>query len=304
MMQLVLVIACVLAGVFAPTSTRADAGSLSAANRFGQLEIRVDDTGWGSVSSRDIESVLHSVADILVPRSSIRSPLRIRVSHTDGCPLLLYDRGPAGEYRMLLHAGRGARWHLYAYEFAHEFCHILSNYDSAGPDVARRNQWFEEALCEAASLHVLDRLGEQWRAASAGPVAAKHAADLRAFRQKLDADNRLPFPEAGRIDAWLREQQADLRADPYQRDKNDLLARAILPLFLDEPDAWSSLEYMNLHTGDPLASLEEFFRNWHAAAPARHRHFIARLSRLLAGEAGIPDQPATAAAERYTTSER
>jgi hypothetical protein len=49
------------------------------------------------------------------------------------------------------------------YQFAHEFAHILSNYERhADSKVARQHEWFEEALCEVASLYALKRVGMQW----------------------------------------------------------------------------------------------------------------------------------------------
>ena len=45
-----------------------------------------------------------------------------------------------------------------AYQFAHEFCHILCNFD----DDWKGNNWFEETMCETSSLFVLRRLSKEW----------------------------------------------------------------------------------------------------------------------------------------------
>lgn len=279
-MQAIVVVAWLLAGVLLPAGACADTVV------GGRIDIRVDDAGWGNVDARDIEKVLRSVADILVPSGTRASPIRIRVSHDEGCPMVLYDRGPAGEYRVLLHASQ-ARWHMYAYEFGHELCHIVSNFDHAGEKVARRNQWFEESLCETASLYVLDRLDSQWRMAGAGPAGIKDAENLRAFVDELNARNLAQVGKVDAIESWLREREASLRGDPYQRAENDRVARAMLPLFVADPAGWQALAYMNLDRGDPEASLAGFFGHWRAAAPAESRSFVTRLADVLLGGDGL-----------------
>jgi hypothetical protein len=223
----------------------------------------------------------------------VKAPITIRVSHTDGNPTAVYDRGPSGEFLVRLHADR-SRWHLYVFEFAHEFCHILSNYDRAGPDVARRNQWLEEALCETASLYALGSLGAQPPDASLASRLAEHAASLRRFFRVLVTEGHRKLPEESELAEWLQEHEAGMRDDPYLREKNDVVAKAMLPLFFANPDGWDALCYLNLHPGDAFASLDDFLRHWHANAPERDKPFVARLSGLLAGSAAISDQAPTA----------
>ena len=46
-------------------------------------------------------------------------------------------------------------WSQYAYQFGHELTHILTDYDRFSP---HRHKWFEETVCEAASLFALERI--------------------------------------------------------------------------------------------------------------------------------------------------
>ena len=136
--------------------------------------------GWGRGRKESIETVLNAVADELLPRlpSGLTAP--IVVTHTDGPPMALYGRGPGGEFRIRLHA-RDENWHLYAYEFAHELCHVMSNHDAhpAGSPPRRDNQWFEETLCETASLFTLRHLAQRWATEPPGPEWAGEADRLR-----------------------------------------------------------------------------------------------------------------------------
>ncbi|MCP6756902.1 hypothetical protein NL533_35270, partial [Klebsiella pneumoniae] len=56
-------------------------------------------------------------------------------------------------------------WSQYAYQFAHEFCHVLCGYREDDPGT----QWFEETLCETASLFVLRAMAREWKTAPPYP---------------------------------------------------------------------------------------------------------------------------------------
>lgn len=293
------VLTSVLCGLLISLSGRGEVPASAVGGQRGHLAIEVDRQGWGAVDPDDIRTVLYSVADTLLTRIPEHGPLALRVSHTHDTPAALYDRGPGGEYLIRLHADRD-RWPLYVYEFAHELCHILSNYDRAGAEIRRRNQWLEETLCETASLYALGSLGTQWEYAPPEAHLAPHAADLRRFFRFLVTEQHRKLPEEIELDEWLQEHEAHLCADPYQRDKNDLVARTLLPLFFIEPDGWDAIAYLNLDAGDALASLDDFLRHWYAHTPQRHRPFVARISALLS-KGAVPSEPSRSAATAPAT---
>lgn len=290
-MRLPFVFASIALGAMLSLTARADTSSAANGKRRAGVTIQVDKQGWGAVDTRQIERVLHSVADLLLSDLPERSPIMVRVSHTDTNPVALYERGSEGEYLIRLHADR-TRWHLYVYEFAHEFCHILSNFDRAGGTVARQNQWFEETICETASLYALGSLATEWSLSPPEPSLANHANELRRFFRFLITEGHRKLPEDTELREWLKEHEAQLCADPYRRDQNDLVAKTVLPLFFADPRGWEAITYLNLHPEDPSASLDEFMRHWHANAPERDRPFIAKLSALLLYKDVISAAPA------------
>lgn len=217
-----------------------------AAAHDNRLDIRVETGGWGNVDPRQIQVVLYSVADELASQLPARLAAPIVVTHSDGPPVSLYKRGPGGEYRVALHAS-GTYWHLYVYEFAHEYCHILSNYDEhVGANIVRYNQWFEESLCETASLYTLEHLASTWEHSPPTPEWSAHADKLRRFFELLVAEGHRKLPPQTTLAAWLRDNEDQLRHDPYQRQKNDLIAKMLLPLFERNPENWEALSYLNL----------------------------------------------------------
>lgn len=294
-MRLPFVVASVALGMMVSLAARGDTSPAANGKRRAGVTIQVDNQGWGAVDTRQVEVVLHSVANLLLDDQPDR-PIKVRVSHTDTNPVALYERGPDGEYLIRLHADR-TRWHLYVYEFAHEFCHILSNYDRAGGEISRQNQWFEETICETASLYALGSLATEWSLSPPEPSLASHANDLRRFFRFLITEGHRKLPEDTELREWLSEHEAQLSANPYRRDQNDLVAKTVLPLFFADPRGWEAITYLNLHPDDPTARLDEFMRHWHANAPERDRPFIAKLSALLLHEdviSAVPTKMASA----------
>src|SRR5450759_2591810 len=74
----------------------------------------------------------------------------IEVSRGISEPVTHFERGPSGEIRVELNV-EGPYWAQFAFQFGHEMCHVLCEYG----DYPNPNKWFEETLCETASLFVL-----------------------------------------------------------------------------------------------------------------------------------------------------
>src|SRR5439155_16401228 len=120
--------------------------------------IRVARDGWGDADPGDITKVLESAGEALRVRFPGRAFPPIEVSRSEAGPITLYKRGPRGEIRVRLDV-EGRQWAQFSFQFGHEVCHILcGNVEFENP-----NLWFEETLCEAASLHVLGRMAESWK---------------------------------------------------------------------------------------------------------------------------------------------
>ena len=239
------------------------------------LDIRAAPDGPWNASLRDVGKVLDSAGGELWRHFPDRTLKPILVEPKGG-PIVLYRRGPEGEYRVRLNTGN-TYWAQYAFQFSHEFCHILCNYREGG----RSNKWFEESLCELASLFVLRRMSETWKVDPPYP-------NWRGFSSALSdyAKNRLdefPLPEGTTLAAWYREQAEELRKDPCQRPKNRVVAGVLLPLFEQHPEHWQAIEYLNVGPPSESDTFKQYLQHWHRHSPARHRPFV----RQIAGEFGI-----------------
>ena len=70
-----------------------------------------------------------------------------------------------------------------------------------------------------------------------------------------------------------------MRANPVLREKNNVVARRLLPLFERTPSGWEAVTYLNLGARrDPKPTLAQHLADWRAAAPAEHRAFITALA--------------------------
>src|SRR5262245_61871033 len=122
------------------------------------LVIRVASEGWGDAGAADITKVLQSAGDALSSQFPERKFPPIEVSRSSTTPITLFQRGPAGELRVRLNV-EGTYWAQFAFQFAHEMGHVVCGFE----EYPNPNQWFEETLCETASLFVLGRMAERWK---------------------------------------------------------------------------------------------------------------------------------------------
>jgi len=235
------------------------------------LVIRLAPKARWDASLRDVEKVLRSAAAELWAHFPERKLEPILVEPKGG-PIVLFRRGPQQEYQVRLNTG-GTYWAQYAFQFAHEFCHILCNYREG----EACNKWFEESLCEVASLFALRRMSETWKTNPPYPNWKDYARHLSGYAGKRI--EQCPLPGDVTLAKWYETHADQLRKDPCQRDKNRIVAAALLPMFEEHPEHWASLGYLN--SGEPVEgrSFQDYLAAWHERAPAKHRPFILQIAR-------------------------
>jgi hypothetical protein len=236
-----------------------------------KLTIRpLDEKAW-KCGIADVEKVLYSSAGELWRYFPERQLPVIEV-RAKGGPIVLYERGPKGEIRVRLDTGENL-WAQMAYQFAHEFTHILCCYD----EKHRETKWFEESLCELASLFALHRMAETWKTRppysnwkSYAPSLAKYA-DERIAKAKL--------PEGKTLAQWYAENAEALRKDATDRPRNCIVAGVLLPLFENQPEAWAAVEYLNTEPFPGPYTFAEYLKAWQGHSPEKLRPFVARIGK-------------------------
>ncbi len=209
------------------------------------------DAPWGG-DLADVQKVLDSAAGTLWRYFPDRQLPPILVEPKGG-PIVLHRRGQAGELLVRLDTG-DRLWAQHAYQFSHELCHILCNF-SDGPTA---NLWFEESLCEMASLFALRQMADTWQTAPPYPNWKSYSASLSGYSDERLIGGKLP--PGITLAAWYRDQAERLAAEPTNRERNQIAAVALLPLFEAQPAHWQSIAWLN---GLPPARRD--------AAPAANR---------------------------------
>ena len=111
-----------------------------------------------NASRADIAAVCRSAGYQLLVNMTEVPDFTVNISRGQHGPIALFQRGANGEYLVQL-ATEKTFWAQYAYQFSHEICHILCGYEND----YRGNLWFEETLCETASLYCLKAMSHEWR---------------------------------------------------------------------------------------------------------------------------------------------
>jgi hypothetical protein len=241
-----------------------------------RIVIHVQHGDWGTARVEDIETVLTSVADSLLPYFPQHVSDRVSVTASEHGPRVLFEKSTDGAYRVLLNV-RDTRWDQFAYQFSHELCHIFTNYEHreiGHGAVARDHQWFEETLCEAVSLFALDRMASSWEHAPPYPHWKDYAPAFREYGKRLLSENHRNLSPNKSIAEWYGENQAALASNPYLREKNELLATSLLPLLESTPGSLEAFGYLNRETFSSDRSFRAYLEAWYRCCPEESRDFV------------------------------
>lgn len=172
------------------------------------MEISVLPCEWGDAKPEDIQVLLRDVASHIERELRDSFPGTIEVMNLPGqTPQTYYRSSNDGAYPINLTA-KGGLWSQFAYQFAHEYCHVLSGYERFRLIRRPNSWWFHESMAELASMFVLRQMGKRWQNhenrswARFAPSHAKYADNLL----KGHASNT----PSGSFRAWLSENEVDL----------------------------------------------------------------------------------------------
>jgi hypothetical protein len=280
------------------------AGVKSKLNKRG-LDIRVGDAGWGNADKEDIERVLYSVAAELEPYFPHGKLPPIKVEHGDDTPIALYEKIAGGQYVILLTA-KDRHWSQLAYQFAHELTHVLSNFDNNALRQAKQqdpNQWFEESLCEAASLFALKQMAATWEVSPPYEAWKSYAPALRRYADEMKRESHRTLPGGMTLANWFGQNENAVRTNPYQRANNEIVATRLLALFEQHPEQWGAISYLNHDSKVGATDIREYLQRWYVCCPDAHKAFVLQVM----AELGLSDKETNqhiASARRSPTAEQ
>ncbi len=223
------------------------------------------------------------------------SQSELRVRYIGKGPHVRYGGNAQGGFDIDL-TSQGDAWDQHAYQFAHELCHVYSR--SFRNEVAYDrnifpNQWFEEALCETASIYCLfqiaaaeengpcqyHRIHAPGSAHHQGPYYQTVSEHYQELLKSPDREQPTDFRTC------LTSIEQHLRKNPYRpycRAQTQTLANRLLPLFRDNPSYWQAVAHLNDNPCQPgVDSFRQYLKNWRASTPVALRGFIDEVERLL-----------------------
>lgn len=239
----------------------------------------VPSTSWQGSTSENVKAV----CELVVRCFGVEQPCPIRVEHRPNEePRALYERvHGTGQSQIRVSGGDELRWAQLAYQFAHEYCHILSN--NRRPSHPTPWFWVQEALCEAASLFALRAMATQWVSDPPYPNWAEHAPRLAEYAKEQEQAVTV-VPDGSSVPEWVGRRLEVLEADCYRREDNRVVAVHLLPYLEAKRDiAWQAVGYLNTWPDEGAVDSRMCFRYWKAAAPAHLQPFIVAVENMVLG---------------------
>lgn len=170
-------------------------------------------------------------------------------------------------------------WSQYSYQFSHELCHYVIN--TPFPPANDKFGWWEESLCELASIYTLSKMSITWQTNPPYQNWTDYANALSTYANDIinKPENTLTKP----LSVWLSENLPSLFLDRYKRTENGIVAVHLLPLFTATPDLWKTIQYLNpIHVTADM-TFNTYLDEWRKNIPMYlHKHFD-QLVNLLVG---------------------
>ncbi len=204
----------------------------------------------------------------------LRAPFKGRICvlpapDCDPMPKIRYRPSDENPYVVQLTA-RDRHWSRFTYQFSHEFCHILSDYERLRESP---NGWFHEALCELASIFSLRRMAETWTSQPPFPNWSEYAGSLGSYAEEILLRKEHQLPAGITLSLWLASEETVLRKDRYLRDKNGLVACSLLPIFESESTGWNAI----LNMPDSSTMIKDYLLEWHMRVDPVDKPFVKRI---------------------------
>ncbi len=240
------------------------------------MELSVLEYNWGT-AREDIQRVLIDTASHINRELRHKFDGKINVLNLpeENSPKTYYRNLSSDSYRINLTANDN-RWSQFAYQFAHEFCHVLSGHENLR---GNPNNWFHESICQLASLFTLRRMGERWPSNPPSPNWADYATSLTCYAKDILVNARQYSPPDGKFDAWLQSNEKQLRSDPYLRKKNLVVAARLLPLFEQQMQGWNVITKLP----NSMSRFPKYLSEWKLDIDPEDRLFLEQVKNKLTG---------------------
>jgi len=239
------------------------------------LKIKIVGDDWGKAGKVDLLKVLQSAGNSIWKHCpDIKLP-PIQVGNSKNSPISLFKRAGNGDLQVKL-TSKNLFWAQHAYQFAHEIGHCLCRFKKGD----KANMWFEESICETASLFALRAMSEEWKVKPPYPHWKSYSKALYDYADKLLKDPERSLPKNKTLGQWFRENRAHLAENWTDRKMNAVVAKELLPLLEKDPKQWQAFFWINEARNNEKVPFEVYLDNWEKNAPEKHKKFVQSIKKL------------------------
>ncbi|ELI8163218.1 TPA: hypothetical protein ACVEY8_000033 [Yersinia enterocolitica] len=239
------------------------------------MSIIILDSDWGDISTSDIQCLINSAINLMDPFYGKPIHYNIEISNTPNIdsPMVYNSRGVSGQYHINL-TTKGHDYSQFYYQFFHEYCHVRTNYLA----VDNKYSWFEESVCELASMFGVKRMAFVWKKEKVLPNAKNNFGySIEKYIQRVICNPRKNLPKQQLFKKWLNENIEYLECERYDRDKNGIVANKLLSLFERESTLWELMTYWNKWEINHNDSIYEAFDKWSSILPEEKKAVAQKL---------------------------
>jgi len=238
-------------------------------------QIRIDANGFES-REQDIAKVCLSAISELQKYCPGLPAENVVIQHGNKNPITLFQRNPQGEIVVRLNTGK-TFWSQYAYQVAHEICHVHCGFRE-GP---RENLWFEESICETASLFCLRAMAKTWQTKPPYPNWVSYAPALTKYVDEVIAKRtyKAEFESKGPV-KFFRDHEAEFKDNATDRQLNGAIALALLPFFEDKPARWAAVRWLNATARPENETFGAYLKRWEKNTPPEHKETVRGIQNL------------------------
>ena len=200
--------------VLAPFVRRAAARTVDPAQAVGPAAAPLNVAGaWGDGVPPDVVRGLivymrdAALAGVTLPPAQGPRTIEVVNRGSGGPSIWLSARNPGGA---VIYVVTGpAAWSQLAYQFGHEFGHVLANSWQPGSEPALPSQWIEETAAEAFALEALGRIARLW--STRPPIRGNngYGSALADYRNTVLRQYEEKSAPSDAIEAWVRANPVD-----------------------------------------------------------------------------------------------
>ena len=236
-----------------------------------KLDIRLTHKGF-KTDPENFVVVCNSAAMAIARYYPNRAFKPILIPKADnGFPVNLDQRGPKGESQIMLSISDGWGWAQIAYQFSHEFTHILVNEGQPG---AGPNHWINEAFCEAVSYQALKQMAKDWASHPPYPNWKGYARHHSSYADKYLGKDKVK-PEGMEFKVWFKKNEEALRLGKrypkYGLYKN--VSYHFYQIIKEDPAQLGAIAFLNVGLRNPGISTHQYLARWKTVLPAKHKRF-------------------------------